>query len=99
MITDCGSFLVEFPMTGRPLIRLIPKELDYPLFPAFKKLYDSFYEARNLDEMYAVFSQVLERGEDPKKEARLNAVRELGLMGDGTSAGRIMEKLRKICGR
>ena len=99
LITDCGSFLIEFPMTGRPLIRLIPKELDYPLFPAFKKLYDSFYEARNLHEMYAVFSQVLERGEDPKKEARLSAVRELGLMGDITSAGRIMGKLREICGR
>ena len=99
LITDCGSFLVEFPMTGKPLIRLIPRELDYPLFPAFEKLYDSFYVARNLDEMYAAFAQVLERGEDPKKEARLNAVRELGLMGDGTSAGRIMEKLREICGR
>lgn len=99
LITDCGSFLVEFPMTGKPLIRLMPKELDYPLFPAFRKLYDSFYEARNLDEMYSTFVQILERGEDPKKEARLNAVRELGLMGRGTAAGRIMEKLREICGR
>ena len=99
LITDCGSFLVEFPMTGKPLIRLIPKELDYPLFPAFEKLYDSFYTVRNFDEMYAAFALVLERGEDPKKETRLNAVRELGLMGDGTSAERIMDKLREICGR
>ena len=99
LITDCGSFLVEFPMTGKPLIRLIPKELDYPLFPAFEKLYDSFYTVSNLDEMYATFAQVLERGDDPKKEERINAVRELGLMGDKTSAERIMEKLREICGR
>ena len=99
LITDCGSFLVEFPMTGKPLIRLIPKELDYPLFPAFEKLYDSFYEVRNLDEMYATFAQVLERGEDPMKETRLNAVRELGLMGNGSSAERIMNKLRDVCGR
>lgn len=99
LITDCGSFLVEFPMTGKPLIRLIPKELDYPLFPAFENLYDSFYTVGNLDEMYSTFAQVLERGEDPKKEARLNAVRELGLMGNRSSAERIMDKLRDICGR
>lgn len=99
LITDCGSFLVEFPMTGKPLIRLIPKELDYPLFPAFEELYASFYAVHSLDEMYSAFAQVLERGEDPKKEARLNAVRKLGLMGDGTSAERIMKKLREVCGR
>ena len=99
LITDCGSFLVEFPMTGKPLIRLIPKELDYPLFPAFEKLYDSFYVARNLDEMYATFARILERGEDPKKEARIEAIRELGLMGNEASAERIMRKLREICGR
>ena len=99
LITDCGSFLVEFPMTGKPLIRLIPKELDYPLFPAYNKLYDSFYKVNNLDEMYATFAQVLERGEDPKKEARVNAVRELGLMGNETSSERIMNKLREVCGR
>ena len=99
LITDCGSFLVEFPMTGKPLIRLIPKELDYPLFPAFEKLYASFYSVHNLDEMYSAFAQVLERGEDPRKEARMKAVRDLGLMGEKTSAERIMVKLREICGR
>ena len=52
----------------------MPKELDYPLFPAFEKLYKSFYEVRNLNEMYATFSHVLEQGEDSKIEARLNAV-------------------------
>lgn len=99
LITDCGSFLVEFPMTGKPLIRLIPKELDYPLFPAYEKLYDAFYTVRNLNEMYATFAQILECGEDPKKNARLKAVQELGLVGNGTSAERIMRKLREICGR
>lgn len=99
LITDCGSFLVEFPMTGKPLIRLIPKDLDYPLFPAYEELYDSFYTVRNLEEMYEAFAQILERGEDPKKERRLKAVRDLGLMGEKTSAERIMGKLREICRR
>ena len=99
LITDCGSFLVEFPMTGKPLIRLVPKELDYPLFPAFEKLYASFYVANSLDEMYDVFARVLERNEDPKKEERMKAVQELGLMGKGASAARIMKKLREVCGR
>lgn len=99
LITDCGSFLVEFPMTGKPVIRLVPREIDYPLFPAFEKLYATFYTAHNLDEMYSAFVQVLERGEDPNKEARIKAVRELGLMGDRTAAGRIIDALRKTCGR
>lgn len=99
LITDCGSFLVEFPITGRPLIRLIPKVMEYPVFPAFLKLYESFYSVHDLAEMHSTFEQVLERGEDPKREERLKAVRELGLIGDKSSAERIMEKLREVCGR
>ncbi|MBR3922424.1 MAG: hypothetical protein IKJ45_04885, partial [Kiritimatiellae bacterium] len=99
LITDCGSFLVEFPMTGKPLIRLVPQELNYPLFSIFEELYDSFYVVRNLDEMYRAFALVLERGEDPKREERLQAVKTLGLMGEKTSAERIMDALREVCGR
>ena len=99
LITDCGSFLVEFPITGKPLIRLVPRELEYPLFPIFEKLYASFYVVRDLDEMYKTFAQVLERDEDPRKGERLKAIRDIGLMGERSSAERIIEVLRGVCGR
>ncbi len=99
MITDCGSFLAEFPMTGQPLIHLVPDYQDFPTHPMFDKLLASFYTVHNLDEMYSAFEMVLERGEDPKKADRIKAVRELGLIGGKTSAERIMEKLQEVCGR
>lgn len=99
MITDCGSFLVEFPITGKPLIRLVPKELDFPILPMFDKLLSTAYAVHNLNEMYATFAQVLERREDPKKAERVEAVKELGLFGSKPSAERIMDVLRAVCGR
>ena len=90
---------MEFPITGKPLIRLVPRELEYPLFPIFEKLYASFYVVRDLDEMYKTFAQVLERDEDPRKGERLKAIRDIGLMGERSSAERIIEVLRGVCGR
>lgn len=99
LITDCGSFLVEYPITGHPLIRLIPKEIDYPVFPIFNQLYASFYSVHNLEQMYLTFESVVERGEDPRKNERMKAVQELGLINKKSSAERIMEKLKQVCGR
>ncbi len=47
--------------------------------------------------MYVAFTQVHERGKDPRKESRLNAVCELGLMRNGSFARQIMKKLCEIC--
>ncbi len=98
MVTDCGSFCAEFPVTGKPLIRLIPQAYDFPVRPAFQAMMESFYVVHNLDEMYATFAQVLERGEDPKKECRLQAMRELGVV-PSHAAERIADFLAKECGR
>lgn len=99
LITDCSSFLVEYALTNNPVIRLVPKEINVSSRPAYASLFETYYTVHSLNEMYSTFAQVLEQGEDPKREERLNAVRELGLMGGKTSAERIMEKLRRVCRR
>lgn len=98
MITDCGSFLAEYAVSGHPLIRLIPKELDYKLQPVFEDMCSTFYNVHNIDEMYATFKLVLEEGNDPMRDQRLAAVKRAGFMPGGAAA-RITEYLLKVCGR
>lgn len=93
MITDCGSFLCEYPVTGHPLIRLIPKHFDYKPRLAFKKFFDTLYTVRNLQEMYSCFHSVLEKGEDPLRVQRLAALNDAGL-GERNSADEIFELLK-----
>lgn len=80
LITDCGSFLVEYPCTKKPIIRLVSSSCGFQIPEPSKKLFDSFYNVNNLDEMYKVFEQVIIKDLDPKKEQRISAVNEAGLL-------------------
>ena len=79
MITDSGSFLVEYGATGNPLIHLKPHDSRIRTLPPNRELFESYYSATNLDAMHAAFSMVLERREDPFKERRQAAARKAGL--------------------
>jgi len=94
LITDCGSFLTEYGSTGRPLIHLIcSKNCRIPV-PPLKRLFDSYYQVRNLDEMNDVFRIVLEEEKDPKRESRLDAVKKAGI-ADVNASENIVNYLRK----
>lgn len=97
MITDCGSFLPEFGATGKPLIHLIPSRSHYIPAPPSAELFSTFYEVRSLDEMYECFRIVIEQGQDPKKEVRLNAVKKANLTGQN-AAKNIMDFFAKEFG-
>ena len=77
MITDCGSFLSEFGSTKKPIIHLINPEnkLDMP------ELYATYYKVHNLDELSATLYEVLEKGNDYKKDIRIKAVEKANLSG------------------
>ena len=57
MFTDCGSFLVEYLLTGRPLVHLInPASVGYNSFcekilPAYYKVHDQIELANALEEL------------------------------------------------
>lgn len=81
MITDSGSFLPEYGATGRPIIRLICSCNKHVPPRAARDVYDTYYNVRNLDQMYAAFKMVIEERRDPNREKRIAAVRASGLTG------------------
>lgn len=86
MITDCGSFLSEFGATKKPIIHLINPEnnLEMP------DLYDTYYKVHNLDELTDTLYEVLEKGNDYKRDTRIKAVEKANLSGQ-YAAKNIME--------
>ena len=86
MITDCGSFLVEYGITYKPVIHLVSKELDNSYRAPFSDLYASYYQVRNIEEMLDVFKLVIEERKDPERDRRHRAVSQV-LALDGSCAG------------
>lgn len=79
MITDCASFLTEYPCTGHPLIHLCSSNRKIKTMEPSRRLFSTFYQAHNEDEMWHWFDEVLIKGRDPKKAERLAAVEGAGL--------------------
>ncbi|MBE6444389.1 MAG: hypothetical protein E7020_06990 [Alphaproteobacteria bacterium] len=76
MITDCGSFLTEYFVTGKPLIHLKSEyKTDYNELNKIIK--ESYYKARNLPELQHYLKIILEQKEDPEFSKRENLFNEL----------------------
>ena len=98
MITDCGSFLAEYGSTGRPLIHLWSCYNDVMPPKPSQMLWDCYYRAENLKEMFAAFELVLERNKDPKRNDRIQVLRILN-MGRENASGKIVAYLRDLIKR
>ena len=85
MITDCASFLAEYPPLGGAVIHLISSSCKDPPSDINKVLYDSFYKVHNIDEMLKVFEDVIVKGLDPKYRQRMNAIEALHLARGGAA--------------
>ena len=91
MITDSGSFLVEYSATGKPLVQLVATPESVPCEP-HRRLWSSFYRVRTQDELEAALDDLLENGNDVRREERLAAVRDEGLRS-GCAAENILRFL------
>ncbi|MCR5752148.1 MAG: hypothetical protein K6G91_09300 [Kiritimatiellae bacterium] len=89
LVTDCGSFLTEYVVTGKPIIHLISATCTHKPLASSSFLYPTYYQARSLDEMYSLFSSILERREDPKRNVRVSALRK-AICVEGKAASRIL---------
>ena len=98
IITDSGSFMTEAGATGRPVVRLISPANKLTPLPPSKKIYDTYYEVRTLDDMYRIFKTVIEDGLDPKREERHKAIVASGIWNTDASKY-IVEYLRKLLKR
>ena len=92
MITDCGSFLVEYPCTGNPIVHLVSSKSKYETHPISKELFGTYYQAHTWEEFITQFKRVVLNGDDYKKEERLEAVRKMKLM-DNYAARNILDYL------
>lgn len=97
LITDCSSFLVEYPLTGNPLIRLNNPNTNVVTRPCYRKLFDSFYNVDNAMDMLKVFDQVLIKGNDSLLLERETRIWNSGI-SIGDSSSRLYEYLRKLLG-
>jgi CDP-glycerol glycerophosphotransferase (TagB/SpsB family) len=75
MITDSGSFLVEYGMTGNPIIRLrSPDEpdLDARFTRLGRQLVETLYHAEDVRQLNQRFREIILLGNDPKRDKRLS---------------------------
>jgi len=96
LITDCGSFLMEYVITGKPIIRPLAERFSLVPSTSAKKLFDTYYEVHAWDELREVLDEVVVRGEDPLREKRLGAIRDAGLCGEPASE-KVLGILTCIC--
>lgn len=90
LITDCGSFLTEYACTGLPIIHLISHDNPPEVLSVLKKLYDTYYQVRTLEELNSVCNDVIINGRDVKRDERVRMLRECGLLERESSAQRIL---------
>ncbi len=79
LITDCGSFLVEFFPSEQPVIHL--KCIDSNYEASISGIVsDVYYSVFDLETLKHTLHLVLEKGEDPMRQARLDKLQKLQLV-------------------
>lgn len=89
MVTDSGSFLLEFGLIGRPIIHLtsaVDPRADARFSTVGRELIGELYTARNPEELDAHFEEVVVNGRDPRRERRMTT-RALSTFCDAPPAG------------
>ena len=79
LITDCSSFLVEFLPTEQPLIHLRRHD-DNSSANIVKQIVDAYYPVYDLETLKRTLYLVLEKGNDPMRQARLDKLQKLQLV-------------------
>ncbi len=94
LITDCGSFLTEYFCTEKPIIHLISSKCSVKPIKPFEKIINTFYKAHNEEELLAHLEEVIIKGNDYRKEERLNMLKQSRLLNN-YAASNIMKDLEE----
>lgn len=98
MITDCDSFMSEYPCTRNPIIHLVSPVPNKRKFSPMQPLYDTYYKVHDNEELLRVLDEVVVAKRDPKREARLAALEKSGLLGTN-AAKNILDHIEDLIGR
>ena len=86
LITDISSIIIEYFITGKPIVFCRPENNEQVYLPFFSKILDACYVVNNKEELLVVLDY-LASGEDEKKNAREKLLNEiLGNKGENVSS-------------
>ena len=77
MITDSGSFLIEYLLTRRPCIHLVSEK--FIGNETAKQICEGYYNAHNKEEMYSLLNEVILANNDSKKSERDLIIQSMNL--------------------
>ena len=77
LITDCGSFLNEYFVSGNPLIHLVSEKFEG--IEMIKKIDEMSYTAYNINELYHHLEEIVINSNDYKKEKRMELLDSMKL--------------------
>lgn len=76
LVTDCNSFLFEYLLTKKPVIRLInPKSKGHNEFG--KKIIEGYYEAKSIEDIEKYFDKILIKEKDDLFKMRENIIKNV----------------------
>lgn len=79
MITDCGSFLIEYAGTLRPIIHLISPSNKITACESSARLFSTYYQVHDISELTPILDKIVLRGDDPRCEERTAMATRLNL--------------------
>lgn len=95
MITDCGSFLIEYFLTGKPCIHLVSDF--FAGNELAKTICKTYYETKNINELKKYLDILINKKQDSKMSERLELREKLGL-AKNYCAKNILEDIIKETG-
>lgn len=91
LVSDMSGVVVDFAVTGKPVIFCSFKEV---FNDSNKKLMEAYYVVENVTQLQETL-EMLCRGEDPKKEMRLQVVKEILGDCDGGNGKKILDAMKQ----
>lgn len=96
LITDCGSFLIEFLPTEQPVIHLRSmKARDYTA--SNEHVMKTYYKAWNIKQLDELLNEILIKKNDFKKQERINVLKNLNIK-NYSATDKIIHELKKDLG-
>lgn len=96
LITDCGSFLVEYFYTGNPVIHLVSNRAEPPV-PALKEIIDNYYRIESKESLISQMDSLILKGLDPLSQQRKQKLYQLG-SNKQSSAEMILQDIKETLG-
>ena len=94
MITDSGSFLIEYFLTGNPCIHLVSEKFEGNQM--VKEICKNYYNTYNKEELFSFFNDIILNNNDYKKNERELLINKLNLKNNYAAQNIIDEIIKDL---